>query len=120
MIKVKQKIVNALGCFVARWIIHNCEDGLEIKRKAGASQLIKVFSTQAYRNVIKPAICRAQEGPLLVGDVVTDKGYWGEIVVTRIEQGRFGGYCRADGKPIDRLDAKEFSKVIGHVDVKVN
>ena len=53
---MKQKILNAVGCLIAKWIIHNCEDGLVVKRKAGAEQIIKVFSVQAYRNIIKPRI----------------------------------------------------------------
>ena len=49
-------MINALGCMVARWILRNCEDGLVIKRKGGADQIIKVFSVQAYMNVVRPAI----------------------------------------------------------------
>lgn len=55
---MKQKIVNAIGCLVAKWILHNCDDGLVIKRKGGAEQIIKVFSVPAYKNIIKPAIGR--------------------------------------------------------------
>ena len=33
--KIKQKIINKAGCIVARWILHNCDDGLVVKRKAG-------------------------------------------------------------------------------------
>ncbi len=75
--KIKQKIINKAGCIAARWILHNCDDGLVIKRKAGAEQIIKVFSAQAYRNMIKPAIHKATE-VIKVGDVVTDNGYHGK------------------------------------------
>ncbi len=71
---IKGKIINKIGCFVARWILHNCDDGLVIKRKGGAKQIIKIFSEPAYRNVIKPAIYKATE-VIKVGDVVTDNGY---------------------------------------------
>ncbi len=53
---MRQKIINAIGCLVAKWILHNYDDGLVIKRKGGAEQIIKVFSAPAYRNIIKPAI----------------------------------------------------------------
>lgn len=55
---MKNKIINAIGCLIAKWILHNCDDGLVIKRKGGADQVIKVFSLQAYKNVIKPVIHR--------------------------------------------------------------
>ncbi|MBP3469743.1 MAG: hypothetical protein J6K26_09545 [Lachnospiraceae bacterium] len=55
---MKKKVINALGCMVARWILRNCDDGLVIKRRGGADQIIKVFSVQAYRNVVRPAIRR--------------------------------------------------------------
>lgn len=56
--KMKKKIINGIGCLIAKWILHNCDDGLVVKRKGGAKQIIKVFSVQAYRNIIKPAIHR--------------------------------------------------------------
>ncbi|GFI48994.1 hypothetical protein IMSAGC020_00190 [Lachnospiraceae bacterium] len=55
---MKKKIVNTTGCMIAKWILHNFKDGLEIKRRGGADQIIKVFSVQAYKNIIKPAIHR--------------------------------------------------------------
>lgn len=53
---MRQKIINAIGCLVTKWILHNFDDGLVVKRKGGAEQIIKVFSVPVYRNVIKPAI----------------------------------------------------------------
>lgn len=79
MLKGKQRIINKAGCFVAKWILHNCDDGLIIKRKGGSRQIIKVFPELAYRNMIKPAIHKATE-VIKVGDVVTDNGYHGEVV----------------------------------------
>lgn len=55
-IKLKKAIVNKVGCFIARWIIHNCKDGFVVTRKTGEKQVIKVYSVQAYENVIKPAV----------------------------------------------------------------
>lgn len=55
---MKDRIINAIGCLVAKWILHNFDDGLVIKRRGGADQVIKVFSLQAYKNVIRPVIHR--------------------------------------------------------------
>lgn len=53
---MKEQIINAIGCLIARWIIGSFQNGFIVKRKAGAEQIITVFSMQAYRNVIKPKI----------------------------------------------------------------
>lgn len=116
--EIKRKIVNNAGCIVAKWVLHNCDDGLMVKRKGGAEQIIKVFSASAYRNLIKPAIHKATE-IIKVGDVVTDNGYHGEIVITCITDGFFKGYYRADGAVVSGLRLKDFKKIVGHVDVKV-
>lgn len=57
--KIKQALINKIGCVVAKWIIHNCDDGLVVNRKGGAEQVIKVYSVQAYKNFIKPAVKNA-------------------------------------------------------------
>ncbi len=116
--KIKQKIINKAGCIAARWILHNCDDGLVIKRKAGAEQIIKVFSAQAYRNVIKPAIHKATE-IIKVGDVVTDNGYHGKVVVTCIDYGMFRGYYLADGCVVSGLKLEDFKKIVSHIDLKI-
>ncbi len=113
-----KRIINEVGCFVACWILHNCEDGLIISRKNGASQIIKVFSEPAYRNMIKPMIHKATE-IIKVGDVVTDDGYHGNIVITCIDGDTFRGYYLSDGLVVAGLPLKQFKKIIGHVDVKV-
>lgn len=30
-----KRIINNIGCLAAKWILHNCDDGLIIKRKGG-------------------------------------------------------------------------------------
>ena len=55
---IKQKLINMTGCIVARYIINQCNDGLAVTRRSGNKQIIKVYSEQAYKNVIKPAIHR--------------------------------------------------------------
>jgi len=69
-----KRFINGMGCIAAKWILHNCEDGLVIIRKGGAKQIIKVFAEPAYKNIIKPAIFKATD-QIKVGDVVTDDGY---------------------------------------------
>ncbi len=115
---IKGEIINKIGCFIARWILHNCDDGLVIKRKGGAKQIIKVFSEPAYRNVIKPAIHKATE-VIKVGDVVTDNGYHDKVVVTCIDDDTFRGYYLADGVVVAGLKLEKFEKIVGHIDVKV-
>ena len=115
--KIKDKIINAIGCIVCRWVISCYGDGLVVHRKGGAVQRIKVFSDAAYRNIIKPSYTRTKD-TIQVGDVI--KGpYYGEVVVTCIRGDLIDGYHRADGVPVRSLPAEEFKKLVGHVDVKV-
>lgn len=116
--KIKHKFINKAGCVIARWILHNCDDGLVIKRKAGAEQIIKVFSVQAYRNMIKPAIRKATE-VIKVGDVVTDNGYHQKVVVTCIDYDTFRGYYIADGCVVSGLKLEDFKKIVSHIDLKI-
>ena len=116
--KIRQKIINNVGCAAARWILHNCDDGLVIKRKAGTEQIIKVFSAQAYRNMIKPAIHKATE-VIKVGDVVTDNGYHQKVVVTCINYDMCKGYYLADGCVVSGLKLEDFKKIVSHIDLKI-
>ncbi len=118
MLPARDRLINSAGCLVAKWILHNCGDGLVIKRKGGAKQIIKVYSEPAYRNVIKPAIHKATE-VIKVGDVVTDNGCHGEVVVTRIYCGLFQGYYKEDGVTVSALRLEHFKKTTAHVDLKI-
>lgn len=118
MLPARNRIINSAGCLVAKWILHNCRDGLVIKRRGGAKQIIKIFSEPAYRNVIKPAIHKATE-VIKVGDVVTDNGCHGEVVVTRIYCGLFQGYYKEDGVTVSALRLEHFKKTTAHVDLKI-
>ena len=57
---IRKKIRNVIGIMVVRYIIHNDiknnTEGWLITRKNGTQQVIKVFSRQAYENVVRPAI----------------------------------------------------------------
>lgn len=58
--ELRKKIRNAIGVLIVRYIIHNDlvnnTEGWLVTRKTGTQQVIKVFSRQAYENVIRPAI----------------------------------------------------------------
>lgn len=115
--KIKDRIINAIGCIVCKWIIGCYDDGLVVHRKEGAVQRIKVFSDAAYRNIIKPSYTRTIN-TIQVGDVI--KGpYHGEVVVTCIRGNLIDGYYRTDGVPVRSLEAEKFKKLVGYVDVKV-
>ena len=116
---MRQKIINIIGCLVAKWILHNCDDGLVIKRRGGAEQIIKVFSAPAYRNIIKPIIKKISKGLFRVGDVVTDDGHYGEIVITNIQDNWIRGYSLKDGMVFNNLDSRNFKRVVGYVDLKI-
>ena len=46
------------------------------------------------------------------GDVVTDNGYHGQVVITRIDKkGYFEGYYVADGVTVKGLEIKDFVKI---------
>lgn len=113
---MKKRFINAVGCFVAWWILRYCGDGLIVDRKGGARQIIKVFAEPAYRNIIKPAIHRSTE-VIQVGDVVTDDGYYGKVAVTGICRDIFRGYCLADGRNVTGLMIKDFKKTAGHMEI---
>ena len=66
--------------------------------------------------MIKPMIHKATE-IIKVGDVVTDDGYHGNIVITCIDGDTFRGYYLSDGLVVAGLPLKQFKKIIGHVDV---
>ena len=118
MLPARNRIINSAGCLAAKWVLHNCDDGLVIKRKGGSEQIIKIFSEPAYRNVIKPAIYKATE-VIKVGDVVTDNGYHGKVVVTCIDYDTFRGYYMADGIVVSGLKLKDFKKIVAHIDLKI-
>ena len=118
MLPARDRLINSAGCLVAKWVLHNCDDGLVIKRKGGSEQIIKIFSEPAYRNVIKPAIYKATE-VIKVGDVVTDNGYHGEVVVTCIDYDTFKAFYKADGVTVSGLKLEDFKKIVAHVDLKI-
>ena len=54
--KIRDKIKNAIGIMIARYIIHTGADGWLVTRKNGTQQVIKVYSKQAYENMVRPAV----------------------------------------------------------------
>lgn len=47
---------NKIGCFIAWYIIKYHKGRLDIKRKAGSNQTIRVMSTQCNENIVQKAI----------------------------------------------------------------
>lgn len=62
--KIRKKIRNAIGVLIVRYVIHNDlknnTEGWLVTRKNGTQQVIKVFSRQAYENVVRPAVLHKQ------------------------------------------------------------
>ena len=62
------KIRNVIGVLIVRYVIHNDlknnTEGWLVNRKNGTQQVIKVFSRQAYENIVRPALrtCKKNEG----------------------------------------------------------
>ncbi len=79
----------------------------------------EVFSAPAYRNIIKPIIKKISGGLFRVGDVVTDDGHYGEIVITNIQDNWIRGYSLKDGMVFNNLDSRQFKRVVGYVDLKI-
>ena len=64
--------------------------------------------------IIREALAEkcTQTSRIEAGDVVTDHGYHGQIVITRIEKsGLFCGYYVADGATVSGLEIKKFEKI---------
>lgn len=57
---MRKKIRNIIGILIVRYIIgndlKNNTEGWLVTRKNGTQQVIKVFSKQAYENVVRPVI----------------------------------------------------------------
>lgn len=54
--KIKKKIKNTIGIIIVKYIIRTGTEGWLVTRGNGTQQVIKVFSRQAYENVIRPVI----------------------------------------------------------------
>ena len=64
--------------------------------------------------VIRAALVEKEvkESRIVTGDVVTDYGYHGEVVITRIDKhGYFEGYYVVDGVTVKGLEIKNFTKI---------
>ena len=64
--------------------------------------------------VIRAALVEKEvkESRIVAGDVVTDYGYHGEVVITRIDKhGYFEGYYVVDGVTVKGLEIKNFTKI---------
>ncbi len=59
-----KKIKNLIGIAIVRYILKTGTEGWLVTRKSGKQYVIKIYSRQAYENVIRPithkAECRAK------------------------------------------------------------
>lgn len=72
-----------------------------------------IFSEEDLK-IIKAALIdrHIKEQRIVAGDVVTDNGYHGEVVITRIDKrGYFQGYYVADGVTVKGLEIGKFVKI---------
>ncbi len=72
-----------------------------------------IFSAEDLK-IIKAALIdrHIKENRIVAGDVVTDNGYHGEVVITRIDKGGyFQGYYVADGVTVKGLEIGKFVKI---------
>lgn len=58
--KLIKKVKNLIGICIVRYIIHTGTEGWLVTRKNGTQQVIKVYSRQAYENVIRPITHKAE------------------------------------------------------------
>ena len=68
--KIIKKIKNAIGIMIARYIIHTGTEGWLVTRKNDTQQVIKVYSKQAYENVIRLAV--EKQKPVKVKKIKVD------------------------------------------------
>ena len=72
-----------------------------------------ILSEDDWKIIKSALIDRHIKGSRIVaGDVVTDNGYHGEVVITRIDKGGyFQGYYVADGVTVKGLEIGKFVKI---------
>lgn len=81
-------------------------------RKAGGRYGMELSDSDL--EVIRAALVEKsiQLSRIEAGDVVTDHGYHGQVVITRIDkQGYFEGYYVSDGVTVKNLHIKKFKKI---------
>ena len=63
--RIKNCVRNVIGILIVRYIIRRnlCDntEGWIVTRKSGEKQIIKVFSVQAYKNIIRPVLGRRED-----------------------------------------------------------
>lgn len=57
---MRKKIKNLIGIVIVRYILGTGTEGWLVTRKSGEQQVIKVYSKQAYENVVRPITHKAK------------------------------------------------------------
>lgn len=84
----------------------DCDTGLIAELLKENREAFTITITKDALTRIKDALIekKARESRIEVGDVVSDFGYHGEVVITKIEGNRFCGYYVTDGLPVKYLN----------------
>ena len=104
-----RKIKNAIGIMIARYIIHTGADGWLVTRKNGTQQVIKVYSKQAYENVVRPALEKQKPMKLIMEG---DENWHSSVYICPICGAKYAGratvseYCYHCGQRLDWSDAE--------------
>lgn len=61
--KLIKKIKNLIGNCIVRYILSTGTEGWLVTRKNGTQQVIKVYSRQAYENVVRPITHKEEYQP---------------------------------------------------------
>lgn len=105
--KIVNKIKNAIGIMIVRYIIHTGTQGWIITRKSGTQQVIKVYSKQAYENVVRPAVEKQKPVKLIMEE---DESWHSTVYVCPTCGAKYGGratisdYCYHCGQKLDWSD----------------
>ena len=103
--KIVNKIKNAIGIMIVRYIIHTGADGWLVTRKSGTQQVIKVYSKQAYENVVRPAVEKQKP---VKAKTIKVKGYRYNAIyrcpICQCNLSWITNYCSNCGQKFDRSD----------------
>ena len=108
--KIVNKIKNAIGIMIVRYIIHTGTQGWIITRKSGTQQVIKVYSKQAYENVVRPAV--EKQKPMKVIKTGIEKWKNSDIYICPTCGAKFYGcvitsiYCSRCSQKLDWSDVE--------------
>ena len=108
--KIVNKIKNAIGTMIARYIIGTGAEGWIVTRKSGTQQVIKVYSKEAYENVVRPAVEKQKPVKLIKEE---DENWHSTVYVCPTCGAGYAGrakisdYCYRCGQKLDWSDTDD-------------